>query len=283
MSLAVNDLVARAMKGETFNPVEEAPAVATEDPVDLEATVPEVEAPHSDDDLAVPDDLQDARATEADTLPDEPPKDGRKWAELKAKIKDYEQRLAEAEKAPKEIPEELKAEYERKLAEVEERYREKDEALARLDLARSDKFKREYISKLDGILGRASGLLKQHAGFDDDQSRKIISAAFRKPFAERNRYLMDEAPELHSILSTMMLQADEQRQVIDDALAHHQATQAALEESTIHEKTVSSVKQIEESLATAVQDLAVEGNRYYRKSKGATAEADAWNSNVDRF
>ena len=267
-----------------FSLIEE--AVKGAKPADEVAPVTAAPAPKEEEvsaELPFPEDLVDTEpaAAEPEQLPDEPPKDHRKWAELKAKLKQYEQELKSAKEAPKEVPEDLKAEYEKRLAELEEKYNAKDEEVARLDLARSERFQREYVSKLDGILGRAAGLLKQHGNFDADSARNIVKAAFKKPFAERNRYLMDEAPELHAVLSTMLLQADDQRQVIEDAIAHHQATSAALDESEKHTKTVTTVKQVEDSLAKAVQDLAVEGNRYFRKSKAQSPEADAWNSNVD--
>lgn len=264
-----------------------APSAPTPAGAATPATAPAKPAEPIPGEILPPEDVLDAPESispEADTsaeLPEEPPKEHKVWAELRSKLKQYEQELKAAKEAPKALPDELKTEYEKRIAELEEKVNAKDDEVARLDLARSERFQREYVSKLDGILNRASGLLKQHGNFDADTAHKIVKSAFNKPFAERNRYLMDEAPELHAVLSTMLLQADDQRQVIADALEHHRATDAALQESEQHTKTVSTVKQVEDSLTKAVQELATAGNKYFRKSKGATPDADAWNSNID--
>ena len=254
-----------------------------------------VAAPTDDNDSGIPADLLEAKPTQITETPqpsaedtalkkalesEAPPKDGKAWGALKAKLREYEKQLMERVEAEAKAPleqakliEELEAE--------RKKNREKDEQLFQVDLIRSDKFKAEYVAPIQQSAQQAQRLLQQHGGMTAEDAAKTIDKAVRLPFADRVRMLDDVAPALQGTLSTILLQVDERIQRRDEAIANARATSAALEESKMHSQKVQSVKALDENLSKAITELATAGNIFYKKSGENTPIGDAWNRDVE--
>lgn len=233
------------------------------------APTPDTPQPSAEDDV-----LKKAIESEA------PPKDGKAWGALRAKLREYEKQLMERVEAETKAPleqakliEELEAE--------RKKNREKDEQLFQVDLIRSDKFKAEYVAPIQQSAQQAQRLLQQHGGMTAEDAMKTVDKAIRLPFADRVRMLDDVAPALQGTLSTILLQVDERIQRRDEAIANARATSAALEESKMHSQKVQSVKALDENLSKAVSELATAGNIFYKKSGENTPTGDAWNRDVE--
>jgi len=204
---------------------------------------------------------------------DEPPKEGKAWGALKAKLKEYEKKFETLESEPSKLMEQLEQER-TKREEVESRFEQ-------VSLVDSPKFKQEYDQKIQQALMQAARLLTQHAAKEPADAQKMIDAAIRMPFADRNRFLMDEVPELHGVLSTILLTADEKIQVRSEAIKDWKATRASLDETELRTSQVRSSQAINDALATVVPNLAAEGNPFYKKTQGSSPETISRNQAVD--
>jgi hypothetical protein len=280
---SVSEIIANAVAGSP------APAPAPA-PDPTPAPAPAVEPVQSDDESGIPADLfqevvepktpvEPALTPEEAALKkamesDDPPKEGKAWGALKAKLKEYEKQLEELKSKPAEIPAEKLSEYEKRIA-------EKDELVAKLSLEHSDKFKREYDQPIIQGLSRAAQMAEVHAGKTKEEAQAVIQRAARMPFADRKRFLNDELPEVAAEISTMLLGVDERVAVRNEALQNAKATQVALQESQSHVQQVQSIRTLEANLDKAITELATAGNIFFKKSGKKDAIGEAWNQAVD--
>ena len=254
-------------------------------PAEPGAPEPEV----SEEVVGVPDDLLNEVAPtpppkvepkddEVDKLieSDEPPKEKKAWAKTKHELKTYKDKVRELEEklGGQKLPEETVKEYEDRLSEM-------DRKVAQLSLVESESFKREYDQPILQGLGRASQLLEQHGGKSREDAQALVQRAARMSFNERNRFLMDEAPELAGVVNTILLNVDERVQVRAEAIKQSEATKAALQESQKRSSQVNAVRSLEQHLGKAVEEAALSGNFFLKKSKEDGPKAQAWNRMID--
>lgn len=274
--MSVLEVVAQAMSQE-----QEAPAPVTEETPVTEQT-----------DSSLPEDLlndlapapapaekkPDDDALEVEKLieSDEPPKEKKAWAKTKHELKTYKDKVKELEEklGGQKLPEETIKQYEDRLAEM-------DQKISQLSLVESEAFKREYDSPIHQNLGRAVQLMEQHGGKSREDAQAIIQRASRMPFADRNRFLMDEAPELAGVVNTILLTVDEKVQVRSEAIKQAQATKAALQESEKRTSQVQNIRSLEQHLGKAVEDARTAGNPFFRRSNGTTPDAQLHNQAID--
>jgi len=221
-----------------------------------------------------PAETDDERALRLAQESDEPPKEGKVWGALKAKLKEYETELATLKSQPRQMPEETLTEYENRL-------KEKDALISQLSLEHSEQFQMEYDAPIRQQLGRAAKILEQHAGLAPEAANALVGKAIRMPFADRNRFLAEEASELQGVLSTILLDVDERVQTRAEALQNAAATKEALKESELRTTKVSTVRAIDEHLNQAVADLVDEGNIFFSRSQEDSPRGKAWNQAVE--
>jgi len=264
---------------EVTSPVEqviETPTPPADDPLgDMDDIWGDTAPQKSDEAPALsPDEQALKEAMESDSAPGpDDDKAGKKWGALKSKISEYEKRFETMEAEPTKLMEQLEQERTKREA-VESRFEQ-------VSLVDSPKFQQEYNQPIQQSLSQAARLLTQHAAKDPAAAQKMIDAAIRMPFADRNRFLMDEVPELQGMLSTILLTADEKVQVRADAIKEWKATRETLKETELRTTQVRSSQTINDALTTAIPALADEGNPFYRKTNGSSPDALSRNQAVD--
>ena len=222
---------------------------------------------------------------------DEPPsadKASKTWKYLKDKNKELDEKLRKTASELEELRkrQESAADAER-LAELEKRLAEKDEILAKKDLEASDYFREKHDTPIMEKYTRAVRMAMQTGEFgsDAEAARKGAEAVVRKalemPVRDRQRYLMDELPELQGPLGTLMFEIDERRATRAEELKNWKAASAAARETQTRMAQSQTVKQVEDNLGKSFDALVSEGNFYFEKSKGDSPKSKAWNDAVE--
>lgn len=236
------------------------------------AKAPEPEATGIPDDLfGEEDDVEEAPA-EPKPEDDEPPKDGHKWAELRNQLKEYQKKVSELEKNNTIAPEKEK-EYQDRISQLEDK-------LGQFSVAETTAFKEQHDVPIQQRYARAVRVLEQTGEFNREQAEKIVEKASRLKFQDRQRYLMDEAPELNGVLGNLFLDIDERVEARAEAIRNHRATHKELEEMAVRKSQVESVRSVEQHLAKSFEELEAEGNFFFKESKGQAPTSQAWNREI---
>lgn len=207
---------------------------------------------------------------------DEPPKEKVAWAKTKHEIKVEREARQAAEARIKELEAEVLSAKEKdaKIAEL-------DKVVGQISLEKSEAFKRAHDYQIQSELGRVAQILQTHGGRTKEDAERIAVNAIRKPFADRNRFLNDEAPELSGVLNNILMNVDDKVQKREAALQNWKAEQAALQESEKRSEQVRTIKTLEQHLAKALEDSVTAGNIFLIKSESDTPRSKAWNQQVE--
>ena len=291
---SLRDIVARNRKG--GKPAEASATVATAPDESVETPVDDLEINSN-----FPADVLDD-GEEVETVPDEDTstasvedggeellkkgdesKEDRAWADVKHKLKEA---LASNEEGKRRIAE-LEAELQKAaLSPEKEEQRQAEiqsykEQIGQLEITKHPDFKAKYDQQVMARTARAKKALQQYEGLDSATAEKVVNTAYAMEPKQMARYLMNEAPELHGMLTTILFEAHEIAHARSEAIKDWRATNAAIEETKEHTQKVQSVQQLDATLGKAISEIDTAGNRYYRRSRSETPDALAWNQSVD--
>lgn len=212
---------------------------------------------------------------------DEVPKNdkaGAYWKALKSEVTALKTELEEARASQnKADPDEVN----KLKSEIDEMRNYYENEMGKRDITKTRAFYDKYDGKLNTILGRSVKTMMQHGGLSEEDAKAVAQRAFVMNFQQRQRYLMDEVPELHSVIANMYLQADDIKTERQEAIENWRETQAALKETEVRTQKSQSVKQLDQTLSSVTEELANLGNEYYIKSKGTSPQSVQWNQAVD--
>ena len=212
-----------------------------------------------------------------------PPKENQAWAKTKHEIKVQKDARAAAEARVTELEAQLTGAKlpEETIKGYEDRIAEQDKLVAKLDLSKSEGFQREYVAPIRQEAMSAIRIIEQHGGRSPEDARAMVARLADMKFQDRNRYLMDEVPELAGVVNAVLINFDDKRRIHDEALASAEATGLALQESESKTQQIQGMRDLEAGILAAVEESAESGNFFLKKSKGKSPESQAWNDQVD--
>jgi len=199
------------------------------------------------------------------------PKSSHAWAELKARNKALEEQLAADSSS--EAPD--TAETEAKIQELQTQAEQYEERLGRYDLAATKSFQARYDAKINGLLGRAMGLLTR-SGVEKSAVQALAREALSGDLDTRIRIFGEEAPALQGALINLYEDLDT---IVKDrtlALDNWREVSAAREEEAKEESFQGAVAQIQGAMETAVSALKDSGDYLFKDD----TSSEEWNTSV---
>lgn len=210
-------------------------------------------------------------------LPPDPKADkaNHRWAELRARVKEAEAKIAEYEGKAKSAGEELtraQTEFAEKLAAEQAKVAQLEESLGRISLENSPKFKERYDADFQAIVKKTANTLTRYGGVDED---KAVARAQRilRASPEEIVELVKELPS--SVAGAVITHSSEAQALMERRqleLDTWRESQAAAAHDEARESMVAKVTQRRDMANAAIQEAINSGVSIYDVSHPQLAE-----------
>lgn len=211
-----------------------------------------------DEDLGILETLIDPSDGEEE-IPEELPKESKKanetFARMRVRMKELEQKLAEA--GTEEV------------AELKGR-------IAAMDYIKSDEFKQRYDAPIVNAANRAASILITQGGMTKEEAQEIIRT---KSIRDRSQMVSRKVPGLEAYLNQALFQMD--NAIIDREQAIQEASTAPTKimetvQQSRQKRLTTQLPQIAENLETDVLGI-------FKPREGDSPKVKAWNKAVDGY
>jgi len=175
----------------------------------------------------------------------------------------------------------LEAKYETEHAQAEKDREEHDNAWGKMDIRKQRAFKQAHDQKINQSLGWAANVLIKRGGVEVEDAKNVVAQAFSiQDYAKRSAFLMDQAPEVATLLDNELMKADDLRDKRLSAIENWRGTQTQLAETEARMEEVSTRKQREAIHTAVMAEMREAGNYYYLPVGGNSPAAKEWNDGI---